>query len=169
MGLSSGRELRAPAATLVNRHQFTDDQKELSQTMNYTQNTVCLNDNSRVKPGFRRVAKLDLSSLIGKWTNTNPATGGIAEIYVRQVDDALEIQVLGAPGLFDWGVRPATAYAYEVTGEIVAGFELTYEFEDQQALVTAIHNRGVLVIHTYHKFKDDDLRTNYICKEFFHQ
>jgi hypothetical protein len=139
--------------------------------MTPTQNTVCLNDNSRVKPGFRRAAKLDLSSLIGKWTNTNPATGGIAKIYVNQVDDALEIQVFGvhSPNFFDWGTRPATAYAYEVTGEGVAGFELTYEFADQQALVTAIHNRGVLVIHTYHKFKDDGLRTNYICKEFFHQ
>jgi hypothetical protein len=139
--------------------------------MTNTQNTVCLNDNSRVRPGYRRVDKLELSSLIGKWKNTNPATGGIAEIYVGQVKDALEVRVLGAnsPDLFDWGVRPAAAYAYEVTGEIVAGFELTYEFEDQQALVTAIHNRGVLVIHTYHKFKEDDLRTNYICKEFFHQ
>ena len=139
--------------------------------MTDTLNTVCLNDNSRVKPGFRRATKLDLSSLIGKWTNTNPAAGGIATIYVNQVDDALEIQVFGvhSPNFFDWGTRPATAYAYEVTGEIVAGFELTYEFEDQQALVTAIHNRGVLVIHAYHKFKDDGLRTNYICKEFFHQ
>ena len=139
--------------------------------MTDAQNTVCLNDNSRVKPGYRRGAKLDLSSLIGKWTNTNPATGGIAKIYVNQVDDALEVQVFGVHSLnfFDWGTRPATAYAYEVTGEVVAGFELTYEFEDQQALVTAINNRGVLVIHTYHKFKDDGLRTNYICKEFFHQ
>jgi len=139
--------------------------------MTYTQNTVYLNDNSRIKPGRRCTAKLDMSSLIGKWTNSNPATGGIAEIHVKRVDDALEIQVFGAqtPGLFDWGVRPATAYAYEVIGEIVAGFELTYEFEDQKALVAAIHNRGVLVIHVYHKFKDDDLRTNYICKEFFHQ
>jgi hypothetical protein len=139
--------------------------------MTPTQNTVCLNDNSRVKPGFRRAAKLDLSSLIGKWTNTNPAAGGIATIYVNQVDDALEIQVFGvhSPNFLDWGTRPTTAYAYEVTGEVVAGFELTYEFADQQALVTAIHNRGVLVIHTYHKFKDDGLRTNYICKEFFHQ
>jgi hypothetical protein len=139
--------------------------------MTDAQNTVCLNDNSRVKPGYRRGAKLDLSSLIGKWTNTNPATGGIAKIYVNQVDDALEVQVFGVHSLnfFDWGTRPATAYAYEVTGEVVAGFELTYEFEDQQALVTAIHNRGVLVIHTYHKFKGDGLRTNYICKEFFHQ
>jgi hypothetical protein len=134
------------------------------------QNT-CLNDNSKVKPGDRPVARLDLSSLLGKWTNTYPATGGIAEIEVNQVDDALEVQVFGAlsSGLFEWGVRPAAAYAYEVTGEIVAGFELTYEFEDQQALVAAIHNRGVLVIHTYHKFKDDGIRTNYICKEFFHQ
>jgi hypothetical protein len=139
--------------------------------MTNTQNTVYLNDNSRVKPDHRRAAKLDLSSLIGKWTNTNPATGGIAEIRVNQVKGALDIQVLGARSgdLCDWGVRPATAYAYEVTGEFVAGFELTYEFEDQQALVTAIHNRGVLVIHTYHKFKEDGLRTNYICKEFFHQ
>jgi hypothetical protein len=139
--------------------------------MTYTQNTVCLNDNSRVKPGHPRAAKLELSSLIGKWTNTNPASGGIAEIYVSQTVDGLEIQIFGAHsgGLFDWGVQPATAYAYEVTGEIVAGFELTYKFEDQLALVAAIHNRGVLVIHTYHKFKDDGLRTNYICKEFFHQ
>lgn len=139
--------------------------------MTYTQNTVCLNENSRIRSGHRRVAKLDLSSLIGKWTNTNPATGGIAEILVNRVDEALEIQVFGAhsAALFDWGVRPAVAYAYEITDEIVAGFELTYEFGDQQALVTAIHNRGVLVIHTYHKFKDDGLRTNYICKEFFHQ
>jgi hypothetical protein len=139
--------------------------------MTNNQNSICLNDNSRVEAGHRRVDKLDFSSLIGKWKNTNPAAGGIAEICVSQVKDALEIQVFGAhsPDLLDWGVRPATAYAYEITGEIVAGFELTYEFEDQQALVTAIHNRGVLVIHTYHKFRDDGLRTNYICKEFFHQ
>jgi hypothetical protein len=139
--------------------------------MTSAQNTVCLNDNSRVKPGPRPVTRLDLSSLIGKWTNTYPATGGIAEIDVNQVDDGLEIQVFGAlsPGLLDWGARPATAYAYEVSGEVVAGFQLTYEFEDQEALVTAIHNRGVLVIHTYHKFKGDGLRRNYICKEFFHQ
>jgi hypothetical protein len=139
--------------------------------MTNNQNTVYLNDNSRVKPGHRRAAKLDLSSLIGKWKNTNPATGGIVEISVSREKETLQIQVCGArsPDFCDWGVRPATAYAYEVTGEIVAGFELTYEFEDQRALVTAIHNRGVLVIHTYHKFKDDGLRTNYICKEFFHQ
>jgi hypothetical protein len=139
--------------------------------MTYTHKTVCLNDNSRVKPGHRRAGNLDLSSLVGKWTNTNPAAGGIAEIFISQVKGGLEIRVFGArsPDSCDWGVRPATAYAYEIAGEIVAGFELTYEFEDQQALVTAIHNRGVLVIHTYHKFKDDGLRTNYICKEFFHQ
>jgi hypothetical protein len=140
-------------------------------SMTNTQDTVYLNDNSRAKPGHRRVAQLDLSSLVGKWTNANPATGGIAEINVKQIKDAFEIQVFGAQsrGLCDWGIRPATAYAYEVNGEIVAGFELTYEFTDQQALVTAIHNRGVLVIHTYHKFNDGGLRTNYICKEFFHQ
>jgi hypothetical protein len=139
--------------------------------MTSTPNPICLNNNSKVEPGHRRLARLDLSSLLGKWTNTYPATGGIAEIEVNQVDDALEVQVFGAlsTGPFDWGVRPATAYAYEVTGEMVAGFELTYQFEDQQALVAAIHNRGVLVIHTYHQFKDDSLRTNYICKEFFHQ
>jgi hypothetical protein len=136
-----------------------------------TQNELCLNDNSRLEPGRRRVAKLDLSSLVGRWKNTNPASGGIAEICLTQAPDALEVQVFGAlsPNRSDWGVRPATAYAYEVNGEIVAGFELTFEFEDQQALVTAIHNRGVLVIHTYHKFKDEGRRTNYICKEFFHQ
>jgi hypothetical protein len=139
--------------------------------MTHPEYILCLNDNGRVEPGHRRVANLDLSSLIGKWINTNPTASGIAEIHVSEVEDVLKIRVFGArsPDLFDWGIKPAVAYAYEITGEIVAGFELTYEFEDQQALVAAIHNRGVLVVHAYHKFKDDGLRTNYICKEFFHQ
>jgi hypothetical protein len=135
------------------------------------QDITCLNDNCRLAPGYRHTANLDLSSLVGEWRNTNPATGGIAKIHISQVQDRLEIRVFGArsPDLCDWGLLPVTVYAYEITGETVAGFELTYEFDDQQALVTAIHNRGVLVIHTYHKFKDDGLRTNFICKEFFHQ
>ena len=139
--------------------------------MTSTRNIICLNENGRIKPGRRRAGDLDLSSLVGKWRNTNPASGGIAEIHVGQVGDGLEIRVFGArlPDWYDWGARPATTYAYEIAGEIVAGFELTYDFADQQALVTAIHNRGVLVIHTYHKFKEDGLRTNFICKEFFHQ
>jgi hypothetical protein len=139
--------------------------------MNRTEDILILNDNGRIRLEPQRAPSLDLSSLTGKWKNTNPATGGIAEIYVSKADGGLRVQVFGARsrGLFDWGVLSATPYAYEITGQIVAGFEATYEFEDQKALVTAIHNRGVLVIHTYHKFNEDGLRTNYICKEFFHQ
>ena len=56
-----------------------------------------------------------------------------------------------------------------VAGNIVAGFEVTYDFGSQEALVTAIHNRGVLVIHSYHRFNDGSGRSNFISKEFFHQ
>ena len=61
-----------------------------------TENTLLLNDNGRIQPGHRRADDLDLSSLVGKWINTNPATGGIAEIDVSQVNGGLEIQVFGA-------------------------------------------------------------------------
>jgi hypothetical protein len=56
-----------------------------------------------------------------------------------------------------------------VTGNIVAGFEVTYDFGSHEALVTAIHNRGVLVIHSYYRFNDGSGRSNFISKEFFHQ
>jgi hypothetical protein len=137
--------------------------------MSISREVIYVNDNSQARPGRAGLRELELSSLLGRWKNTNPATGGIAEISIREANGALEIQVFGAcsPTYCDWGVQPATAYAYEVTGSIVAGFELTYQFGDQQALVTAIHNRGVLVIHTYHKFTDSENRANYICKEFF--
>jgi hypothetical protein len=133
--------------------------------------TLDINDESRPAPDEPLAARLELSSLAGRWVNTNTATRGIAQILIREQADRLHVQVFGASaaGAQDWGERPATAYAYRVAGDIVAGFELTYDFGTQAALVTAIHNRGVLVIHTYHRFQDGSGRSNYISKEFFHQ
>lgn len=130
-----------------------------------------VNDESQPAPGEVLAAELDLSSLIGRWKNTNSATRGISEIVISEAGKNLRVQTFGAcaSGSSDWGERPATTYAYAVAGDIIAGFELTYDFGSQETLVTAIHNRGVLVIHSYHRFKDGSGRSNFISKEFFHQ
>lgn len=130
-----------------------------------------VNDESQPAPGEVLAAELDLSSLIGRWKNTNSATRGISEIVISEAGENLRVQTFGAcaSGSSDWGERPATTYAYAVAGDIIAGFELTYDFGSQETLVTAIHNRGVLVIHSYHRFKDGSGRSNFISKEFFHQ
>lgn len=130
-----------------------------------------MNEESQPAPGEVLAAKLDLSSLIGRWKNTNSATRGISEIVISEDGENLRVQTFGAraSGPRDWGEGLATTYAYGVAGDIVAGFELTYEFGSQETLVTAIHNRGVLVIHAYHRFKDGSGRSNFISKEFFHQ
>jgi hypothetical protein len=130
-----------------------------------------VNDESQPAPGEVLAAELDLSSLIGRWKNTNSATRGISEIIISEDGKNLRIQTFGACASSprDWGERLATTYAYGVAGDIVAGFELIYDFESQETLVTAIHNRGVLVIHAYHRFKDGSGRSNFISKEFFHQ
>jgi hypothetical protein len=132
---------------------------------------VHVNDESQPAPGEVLAAELDLSSLLGRWRNTNSATRGISEIIISEAGKGLRVQTFGtgASGSSDWGERDATAYAYGVAGNIVAGFELTYDFGMQETLVTAIHNRGVLVIHAYHRFKDGSGRSNFISKEFFHQ
>jgi len=139
--------------------------------MTTTKKPVHLNDESQPATGEVLAAEFDLSSLIGRWKNTNSATRGISEIVINEDGKNLRVQTFGAcaSGPRDWGERPATTYAYDVAGSIVAGFELTYDFGSQETLVTAIHNRGVLVIHAYHRFKDDTGRSNFISKEFFHQ
>jgi hypothetical protein len=139
--------------------------------MTATNEPMSVNDESQPEPGEVLAAGLDLSSLLGRWTNTNTDTRGISHIVIGKDGDGLQVRVFGAcaAGARDWGERRATAYAYRVAGDIVAGFELTYDFGPQEALVTAIHNRGVLVIHAYHRFKDGSGRSNYISKEFFHQ
>lgn len=136
-----------------------------------TNEPMSVNDESEPAPGGMPATGLDLSSLLGRWTNTNSATRGISQIVIGEDGDGLRVQVFGAcaVGARDWGERRATTYAYHVAGDIVAGFELTYDFGPQETLVTAIHNRGVLVIHAYHRFKDGSGRSNYISKEFFHQ
>jgi len=139
--------------------------------MTTTNEPTFANDESQPAPGEVLAAKLDLSSLIGRWKNTNNATRGISEIIITENGKNLRVQTFGAraSGPRDWGERLATTYAYSVAGDIVAGFELTYDFGAQETLVTAIHNRGVLVIHAYHRFKDGSGRSNFISKEFFHQ
>jgi len=139
--------------------------------MTTTKEPVHVNDESQPAPGEVLAVKLDLSSLIGRWENTNSSTRGISEIVISQAGKGLRVQTFGAraSGTRDWGEGLATTYAYGVAGNIVAGFELTYDFDSQEVLVTAIHNRGVLVIHAYHQFKDGSGRSNFISKEFFHQ
>lgn len=130
-----------------------------------------VNDESQPAPNEVLAAKLDFSSLAGRWKNTNGTTRGISHILISEDGKNLRVQTFGAcaSGPRDWGESVATAYAYGVAGDIVAGFELTYDFGKQETLVTAIHNRGVLVIHAYHRFKDGSGRANFISKEFFHQ
>lgn len=139
--------------------------------MTTTKEPVQVNDESQPASGEAPAAELDLSSLVGRWKNTNSATRGISEIIISEDGKNLRVQTFGAgaSGSRDWGERPATTYAYGVSGNIVAGFELTYDFGSQETLVTAIHNRGVLVIHSYHRFKEGSGRSNFISKEFFHQ
>ncbi|HMG05531.1 MAG TPA: hypothetical protein VK581_08720 [Chthoniobacterales bacterium] len=139
--------------------------------MSPTKEPMSVNDESQPAAGEVLAAKLDLSSLIGQWTNTNSATRGISHIVISEDGKNLRVQTFGAcaSGSCDWGEGLARTYAYSVAGDIVAGFELTYDFGSQEALVTAIHNRGVLVIHAYHRFKVGSGRSNFISKEFFHQ
>ena len=139
--------------------------------MSTTKDPADVNDESQPAPDQALATELDLSSLIGRWKNTNSATRGISEIVISEAGKNLRVQTFGAraSGPSDWGERDATTFAYHVAGDIVAGFELTYDFGSQEALVTAIHNRGVLVIHAYHRFKDGSGRSNFISKEFFRQ
>ena len=52
--------------------------------MSTTKEPVQVNDESEPAPGEVLAAKLDLSSLIGRWKNTNSATRGISHLVISE-------------------------------------------------------------------------------------
>ena len=114
---------------------------------------------------------LALSTLYGKWLNTNPVSGGMVKVILDHKDDALIIRVFGADegGARDWGEVTANVYAKSVDSKDGMAFSAVYDFGFMLTRMQANVKQGVLVIASFTQFMDNSGRANYFVREFFHQ
>jgi hypothetical protein len=137
--------------------------------------TLEFRQSSHLNPELSDPTKRQLTGekLIGRWTNTNHETKGMAECVIARDGDHYSISILGvgkdAP--IEWPTTRATTLANleEEAGQrtvaLVANFDLGFMLAQTQIRI----NRGVLVITLFNSFKDDSGRSNYVTREFFCQ
>jgi hypothetical protein len=116
---------------------------------------------------------LNADKLTGRWVNTSPDTGGVAEIVIEQDGDRFFVSVMGAGEgrPIAWPRTEATPLANleEEAGQKALALAVDFEFGFMRAETYLRVNKGVLVIVAYYIFLDGSPRSNYVNREFFYR
>jgi hypothetical protein len=116
---------------------------------------------------------LNADKLTGRWVNTSPDTGGVAEIVIEQDGDRFFVSVMGAGEgrAIAWPRTEATPLANleEEAGQKALALAVDFEFGFMRAETYLRVNKGVLVIVAYYIFLDGSPRSNYVNREFFYR
>jgi len=115
---------------------------------------------------------LDCSSLLGAWVNTNSATRGIVKVVLTTKKDALTVHAFGVcdPTPCDWGEATVNVvYADSLGSQRAIAFTAKYDFGFMESHLQANVSMGLLIIASFHIFKDEGERPNLFCREFYHR
>jgi hypothetical protein len=122
------------------------------------------------QPGIRSLEDFAISQFYGDWTSTNSATKGIARIKIGWRDGGLVVHAFGAsqPALSDWGEARAEVFVEAGDPSRIRAFRAVYDFGFLETHLQAKTEKGVLVIASFNRFKDQSGRSNYFSREFFY-
>jgi hypothetical protein len=115
--------------------------------------------------------EIDPAPLLGYWINTNTATTGIARVLISRDRDGVSISIWSADAPNAAAQHLARSDAVYASGpSATAAMALSARYEDGSMDTTLEANLslGLLVIATRHTFKNDERRSNYFSREFFH-
>ena len=123
------------------------------------------------QPGVGFQEDHTIGQFCGDWVSTNQSTRGIAKIKVRTQDNGLSVHAFGAsePGLSDWGTAPAEVFTDGASSSRIRAFRALYDFGFLETHLQAKTEKGVLVIASFNRFKDQSGRANYFSREFFYR
>lgn len=114
--------------------------------------------------------KLDLSVFPGVWVNSNPDTHGICRVEFALDDGELScrIEAAGPDGRIDWGyANDIHTYADGPTGKNAWGFTARYDFGFVDVEMQGNLTKGLMVLATLNRFRDDSGRSNYFLREYY--
>ena len=112
---------------------------------------------------------VDLSSFTGHWTNTNPETLAITHFDLFSREGCYYIRAFGAGRTEPWGEAEATPHAYDANSGRAVAFLARYDWEFAELTLAGNENKGLVIIASYHRFKDASRRSNYFKREFFYR
>lgn len=112
---------------------------------------------------------LDVSALLGEWSNTNDSATGIARLLMTQTGNKVVVRVFGAghPEPFDWGEAPVELFAELPEIKQATSFTSFYDLGFMSVWLLVYLNKGVLVVISLTQFQDGSGRSNYWVREFF--
>ena len=110
-------------------------------------------------------------SLTGAWLNTNSATQGIIQAFLKIQGKEVKLRILaaGEPEPRDWGETSSSIFAANTSSSEAMAFSAFYDFGFMETHLQAHIRQGVLIIAKFDSFKDNSGRSNYFSKEFFHR
>jgi hypothetical protein len=120
----------------------------------------------------KNTPKLETSTMVRSWINTNPSTQGITGVQIKSIDGQLRITIEGAANgaTFQWGeVAVEAVYAENPASQRGMAFVARYHFGFLETLIEGNVNAGLLVLAAFHTFRDRSRRANYFSREFFHE
>jgi hypothetical protein len=109
-------------------------------------------------------AEVDMSPLLGSWTNSNPQTELIKRFTLGKKGRAFTIHAYGAAAPFDWGETEVVPYMDNI-GELA--FHAIYDLKTVHSLLAANTNKGLIIIAAFNRFKNGSERSNFLCREFY--
>jgi hypothetical protein len=115
------------------------------------------------------VGPVDLSSFTGHWTNTNPETLAITHFDLFPREGRYYVRVSAAGLREPWGEVEATPHAYDASSGRAVAFLARYDLNFAEITLAANDNKGLIIIASYHRFKDASPRSNYFKREFFYR
>jgi hypothetical protein len=113
--------------------------------------------------------RVALASFAGHWTNTNPETLAITHFDFFPREDRYYIRVFGAGRPEPWGEVEATPHAYDASSARAVAFLARYEWDFAEVTLAGNENKGLVIIASYHRFRQAGQRSNYFKREFFYR
>lgn len=111
-----------------------------------------------------------IEQFCGDWVSTNSSTRGIARINVQAQGKTLSVNAFGAgESEIDWGTATAELFTDGASSARIRSFHARYDFGFLETCLQAKTEKGVLVIASFNRFKDDSGRANYFSREFFYR
>jgi hypothetical protein len=121
------------------------------------------------KPGHPAEA-VDVTPMIGTWTNTNTASRQIAGLRI-DVDNGqpmLNVWGVAHPSRLDWGTVPiGQLYRGSPETRPAAAFRAEFEIGPITALLEVNLSKGLLIVACMKTFHDGSGRSSYLVREFF--
>ena len=112
---------------------------------------------------------VDMSNLTGHWTNSNPETSAITHFDLFAHEGRYYIRVFGAGCAEPWGEAEASPHGYDVSGGRAVALLARYDLDFAEITLAANENKGLIIIASFHRFKDASPRSSYLKREFFYR